>query len=339
MFWWNSKSYVLPSLEQKIKALVTTEKNTFEVFKVLLLAVISGVFYSCTAVVVKYVDNLDPGQLCLYRHVAILSLNLPEVIKCRQAIFLPKHFRVLLIIRSICSATHILVSYHAFRRLPLAEANVILFSIPAFVTVAARIFLKEPCGIFQSISVLFTVIGLIFTAKIPSYFSGSPIVHSKDYIQGLIFAFSGIIFDTTQIILLRKTKEIHHATILSNLGIIAIIELASVTAIFGDFKWNVCGWQNLYIIILGIFSYLAHAMMIRAFQCEFAGPVATVRAGSDIGLSFIWQTFLFKAIPDTFSIIGAFLVMVSIFLVGIRNWVSSLPNNSPKLKHLKWILK
>ncbi|XP_015904695.1 solute carrier family 35 member G1-like [Parasteatoda tepidariorum] len=339
MIWWNSKSFALPSLEQKIRALVTTEKNNSEVFKGLLLATISGLLYSCTTVVVKYVDNLDPGQLCLYRHIAIFTLNIPEVIKCRQGIFLPNNFRVLLIIRSICSATHILVSYYAFRLLPLAEANVILFSIPAFVTVAARIFLKEPCGIFQSISLVFTVIGLIFTAKIPSYFSGSPIVHSKEYIQGLIFAFSGILLNTAQIILLRKTKEVHRATVVSNLGIIAIIELASVTAIFGDFKWNMCGWQNLYIIILGIFSYLSQALMTRAFQCEFAGPVSTVRAGADIGLSFIWQTAVFKMIPDTFSIIGALLVMVSIILVGIRNWVSSLPNDSPKLKHLKWILK
>ncbi|GFS84167.1 solute carrier family 35 member G1 [Nephila pilipes] len=137
---------VNPELDKDEK----TQKSKFSVFKGLLLAMLSGVFYSAAAVIVKQMKNLHPGQLSVYRFVAILAMSLPQTVKCGENPFGPRDLRLLLVLRGIFGATNLFLNFLAFRYLPLGEAAVIIFSVPVFVTVAARIFLKEPCGIFQS---------------------------------------------------------------------------------------------------------------------------------------------------------------------------------------------
>nr|XP_042913621.1 solute carrier family 35 member G1-like [Parasteatoda tepidariorum] len=335
----NSKSFDVPPLEPKIEQVVPPKKNKFSVFKGLIFAMLSGVFYSSAAVIVKQMKSLHPGQLAVYRFVAILAISLPEAVKCRKELFGPKDYRFLLVLRGIFGATNLFLNFLAFRYLPLGEAAVIIFSVPVFVTVAARIFLKEPCGMFQSITVVLTVIGIIFTAKIPSRLSSNPVVYSKEFIYGIIAAVASLLFSTCRFIVLRKVKSVHHAIIMFNFGWVAVIETASLTALIGTFQWHECGLQGLFIILLGLFSYAGQTLLTMALQCELAGPVSTMRAASDIVLAFLWQTFLFHDIPDIFSIVGAVLVGFSVVFVGLKKWVSSLPEGSSKLKYLKWMTK
>ncbi|KFM70673.1 Solute carrier family 35 member G1, partial [Stegodyphus mimosarum] len=123
-----------------------------------------------------------------------------------------------------------------------------------------------------------------------------------------------------------------------NFSWVAIIETVVLTALIGDFKWPFCGLQSFLIVVLGIFSYAGQTLLTVALQCENAGPVATMRAASDIVLAFMWQTFLFCDIPDVFSISGAILVSFSVTFVGLQKWVSTLSRESSTFKRLKWII-
>ncbi|GFW04500.1 solute carrier family 35 member G1 [Trichonephila clavipes] len=314
------------------------KRSKFSVFKGLLLAMLSGVFYSAAAVIVKQMKNLHPGQLSVYRFVAILAMSLPQTVKCGENPFGPRDLRFLLVLRGIFGATNLFLNFLAFRYLPLGEAAVIIFSVPVFVTVAARIFLKEPCGIFQSVTVVLAVIGIIFTAKIPSRLMGNTIVYTSENIYGLLAAFASLLFSTCRFIVMRKVKSVHHAIIMFNFGWVAIIETVILTFVMGDFKWHYCGIQSAFILLLGLFSYAGQTLLTMALQCELAGPVSTMRAAADIVLAFMWQTVIFHHIPDSFSIIGAVLVGFSVVFVGLRKWVSSLPKDSSQLKRLKWIV-
>ncbi|GIY52958.1 solute carrier family 35 member G1 [Caerostris darwini] len=328
-------------LQHEIPEASKTEKpkrNKFSVFKGLILAMLSGVFYSSAAVIVKEMKNLHPGQLSVYRFIAILVMSLPETIKCGENPFGPKDLRFLLVLRGFFGATNLFLNFIAFRYLPLGEAAVIIFSVPVFVTVAARIFLKEPCGIFQSVTVVLTVVGIIFTAKIPSRLMGHDILYTSENLYGLLAAVASLLFSTCRFIVIRKVKSVHHAVIMFNFGWVAIVETVTLTAITGDFKWHKCGVQNVYILLLGLFSYAGQTLLTMALQCELAGPVSTMRAAADIVLAFMWQTFLFRNTPDSFSIVGAILVGFSVVFVGLRKWVSSLPEESNQRKRLRWII-
>ncbi|XP_054707671.1 solute carrier family 35 member G1-like [Uloborus diversus] len=325
--------------DDESEELIHPKQNKFSVFKGLLLALLSGVFYSSAAVLVKQMKNLHPGQLAVYRFIAIFAFSLPESIHCQENLLGPKNLRFLLILRGIFGATNLFLNFLAFRYLPLGEAAVIIFSVPVFVTVAARIFLKEPCGIFQTITVVLTVIGIIFTTKIPLKLSGTTIIYTNELIYGLLAAVGSLLFSTCRFIVIRKVRSVHHAIIMFNFGWVAILETIILTVLIGDFRWHKCGLQSFYIILLGIFSYAGQTLLTIALQCEMAGPVSTMRAAADIVLAFVWQTFLFHDVPDTYSIAGAALVSISVIFVGVKKWVSSLSLDSASFKYLEWIRK
>lgn len=209
--------------------------------------------------------------------------------------------------------------------------------MPIFVTVAARFFLKEPCGYFQSLIVMVTVIGIIFTCKVPSRLAGRQVVYTLENIYGMVAAVASLLFSTCRFIVIRKVKSVHHSVIMFNFGWVAVVETVILTAIVGDFKYHNCGLQSLYIILLGIFSYAGQTLLTMALQCELAGPVSTMRAAADIVLAFLWQTFLFRDVPDAYSVTGACLVGSSVVFVGFVKWVSSLPEDSPKKNWFKWM--
>ncbi|KAF8774052.1 solute carrier family 35 member G1-like [Argiope bruennichi] len=303
----------------------TTKK--FSIFRGLILAVLSGACFSVVSVIVKQMRNLHPGQLALYRFVAMLVMTMPETVKSGENPLGPSNFRLLLLLRGIFGGLNDFLSFVAFQYLGLGEASVIIFSSPVVVTIFARIFFKEPCNIFQTITVLFTIMGIIFTTKLPSHLTEEPIVYSSEKIYGLLAAMISLFSISGLQLLTRKIRSVHQSIINFNYGLTGIFEMVLLTAIFGNFKWQHCGIQSIYVLLLAIFSYCGLTLMVVALQCEYAGPVSTVRAAADIGLAFMWQIFIFHDTPDVYGIIGAVLVLVSIILISVGKWVNSLEEN------------
>ncbi|GFY58200.1 solute carrier family 35 member G1 [Trichonephila inaurata madagascariensis] len=333
-----SKSFDLQNTSPPLKSSEKPKDSKFTLFKGLLLGLFSGIFYSLVSVLVKDIKNVHPGQLSLYRFIAFLVCSMPQTVQRGENVLGPKKLRLILLIRGLFAGGHIFFNFISFRYLPLGEATAIAFSMPVFVTVAARVFLKEPCSTFQSVTVVLTVVGIAFTAKLPSRLMGDPVIYSKDTIYGILAAILALCFNTAQYICVRKVKSVHHAVLMFNFGLIAVVEVGLLTYLFGDFKWHYCGIQKWYIILLGILSYIGQTMVVIALQLEFAGPVSTMKAASDIILAFIWQTFLFNDPPDLFSIMGALLVGSSVAFVGITKWLMSFPEESSQRKKLKWLV-
>ncbi|GFT39652.1 solute carrier family 35 member G1 [Nephila pilipes] len=327
-------------LEHEIPKLDKDEqpKSRFLLFKGLILAMVSGIFYSLVSVLVKDMENLHPGQLALFRFLALFTFSLPQTIKSGENPLGPKELQFLLFFRGILGGAHIFLNFIAFRHLPLGDATAIVFSLPVFVTVAARICLKEPCSVFQSLTVALTIIGIMFMAKLPSTLMGEHTSYTTENIYGLVGALGSLVCNTGHIIVIRMVKRVHHSVLMTHFSVIAFVEIAILTFVFGEYRWHTCGLQGLYIVLLGVFSYAGQTLAIIALQLECAGPVTTMKAASDIVLAFVWQTFLFHDIPDSYSIIGTLLVGFSVVFVGVSKWIFSLPEDSPHRKRFNWII-
>ena len=335
-----SKKFTLPPLMKENDAKHKEQKNKKSlVYKGLFFAMTSGMSFSIASVVVKKLQNIDTGQLAVYRFVAILVFSMPSAIKSQENLLGPKDFRFLLVLRAVFGATNVFLNFMAFRYLPLGEAAVIIFSVPVFVTLAARICLKEPCGIFQSITVLLTVIGIILTTKLPSKLSSNSKAYTPESLYGIAAAIGSLSFSTLRFILIRKVKSVHTSIIMFNNSWISLIETLILTAIFSNFKWQNCGSDGFFIIVLGVVSYLGQLFLTTSLQCEMAGPVSTVRSATDIVLAFVWQITLFHEAPDGLSVSGAILVGFSVIFAGLKKWASSLPPKSSHLKYFGWMNK
>ncbi|UXI14462.1 hypothetical protein NH340_JMT00405 [Sarcoptes scabiei] len=135
------------------------------------------------AVIVKYLKNVHPGQLAVSRFCGIFILTIPMIIYYDLDPFGPSELRPLLILRGFAGATSLFLRFVAFHYLPIADASVIIFSMPIFVSIFAWFYLKEPCGLFHTFTVMIAMLGLLMTTKMPMIFtSGAFFLPSTTYL-------------------------------------------------------------------------------------------------------------------------------------------------------------
>lgn len=296
----------------------------------LILATLSSLFFSLCSVIVKWMTDVNPMALAAYRYIGVLLPAIPIVIYKEQPVF-PAGKRIMLLLRSFTGTASLMLSFYAFRHMPLADASVIVFSVPVFTAIFARMFLKEPCGLFNVFSVILTLVGVVLITRPPILFGDAvdSLGDSDGYteIWGAVAAFSATLFGANAYVLLRALKGIHFAVIMTNFGCFALVMCLSVTWVIGALCMPPCGTDRYLIVALALFSFGGQILLTLALQMEQAGPVALARS-SDIVFAFIWQVLFFNEIPNAYSIGGAILVLSSVVLTGLRKWVLALPENA-----------
>lgn len=297
----------------------------------LVLATVSSLFFSLCSVIVKGLVDINPMELAAFRFVGVLLPTIPIVIYKREQPF-PKGRRMMLLLRSFVGTTGLMLSFYAFRHMPLADASVIVFSVPVFVAIFAKIFLNEPCGLFNVLTVCLTLVGVILITRPPVLFGHTVESLADNRIQradlwGAVAAFSATLFGANAYVLLRALKGLHFSVIMTNFGSFALVQTVLVTWAIGALCLPRCGTDRLLVVALALFSFAGQILLTLALQIEQAGPVAIARS-ADIVFAFFWQVLFFNEIPNRFSIGGAVLVTSSVILTGLRKWALSLPNNS-----------
>lgn len=227
--------------------------------------------------------------------------------------------------------------------MPLADASVIIFSTPVFVAIFARLFLKEPCGTFNIITVLLTLLGVVLITRPPAIFGDTVPSLTDDQLPdtnydlwGPVAALSSTLFGANAYVLLRALKGLHFSVIMTNFGAFGLIYTAIVSWTIGSLCLPPCGTDRLLVVALALFSFLGQILLTLSLQMEQAGPVAIARS-ADIVFAFFWQVIFFHEVPNFYSLLGALLVISCVILTGLRKWVQALPRDSSKRQRFKWL--
>lgn len=89
----------------------------------LLLATLSSLFFSLCSVIVKWLVDVHPMELAACRFVGVLLPAIPIVLWRKEPPF-PRGRRIMLLLRSFVGTTGLMLSFYAFRHMPLADASV-----------------------------------------------------------------------------------------------------------------------------------------------------------------------------------------------------------------------
>lgn len=304
----------------------------------LFYGLVSGLFFAACAASVKYLDDLDPGQVAFYQYIAITVLAMPMVVKGGLSVLGPDpSTRYWFVLCGVFDAVTVYLSFVSFRYLPLSDATVITSSIPVFVTVAARVFLKERCGSCQVAAIAISVLGVALVSKVPLLIaSRSADIYTRESVIGLLAALGSMASESGVYLVLRKLHDVDPYVILFNFGVVATLVNALLTFAFGEFGWTLCGTQQWLVLAVGGFSFLSQLALTKALEMEDAGPVSVLMAAGDIILAFVLDMTLFQDVPGVYTIAGTVLVVTSVMLVGFKKWIDGNVNkNSIKLKFMK----
>lgn len=343
----------------------------------ILLATMSSFFFSLCSAIVKELVDVHPIELASFRyasfHQTLFKLAAPTRNRCNNSLFyrfiafrfvgvllpaipimineredvFPAGKRMILLLRSFVGTTGLMLSFYAFRHMPLADASVIIFSTPVFVAIFAKLFLKESCGLFNIFTILLTLFGVVLITR-PSFLFGDTIAVATDPMVlehdqsggnawGAVAAISSTLFGANAYVTLRALKGIHYSVIMSNFGVFALIYTIAISWYFNVLCMPYCSPDRWLVLALGIFSFLGQILLTVSLQLEEAGPISIARS-ADIVFAFIWQILFFKEIPSGYSIAGAIIVTVSVILTGLKKWSKTLPRESSVRKRLRYIL-
>ncbi|XP_037777647.1 solute carrier family 35 member G1-like [Penaeus monodon] len=300
------------------------------------MAVLSSLFFSLCSLIVKVLADVSPMELAVFRFVGILLPTLPLLIRRGDPPF-PRGRRLMLMLRGLVGATSLMLQFYAFRHMPLADASVIVFSVPVFVAVFARVFLGEPCGLFHGVVILLTLAGVILIARPPLLFGSLSDAYTTENWWGAAAAISGTVVAANVYVILRVLKGLHFSVIMTNFALVALVLTPLVSWFSGDGCVPRCGNERYLILAIGIFSFGGQILLTKALQLEQAGPVSIART-ADVVFAFIWQAIFFQEFPDSLSLMGALLVTSCVFLTGLRKWVISLPETSSARRRLRCLM-
>ena len=156
-------------------------------------------------------------------------------------------------------------------------------------------------------------------------------------VAGLLAAVVVVLLYSLNDVCLRKLRKVHFSIMVLYLSAIGIIENSLLGGIFITFVLPNCDWDQILCICFGGFSFLSNCLLTLAIQVEPVGLVAVQKSSFDILVIFVFQIIFFNIYPDLYAICGVCLVIASLAMIGIKNFILLMPKTSKIRKYFIWL--
>ncbi|XP_065336171.1 solute carrier family 35 member G1-like [Cloeon dipterum] len=288
----------------------------------ILLTFISGVCFTASTALIKGLNTIDPMDLLLLRGLIQFVAITPFVIYERKNPFGPPSVRLYLLLQGVIGGLTLVALFFATRRLPLGDSTTVIYSSPIFVVLMSYVFLKEACGFFRTLVIFVLMTGAIFVLQPPIFFQEN--AENWDvwgYTAAILCAF----FTAINIVLMRKCKEVHYSLLVFHFSVWCTVMALILNFVPGP--WESGGnlidatlVQWVFAVLVGILGLVGQVLLTRALSMEGAGKVSVTRT-LDIVLAFVVQVFWWEQVPGWMSILGAFLVCISVAAIGTEEQI------------------
>lgn len=212
-------------------------------------------------------------------------------------------------------------------------------SAPAFVCILARMFLKEPCGVFHVITLASTMIGICLTAELDEVFSSGGGIDVWTRLIGLASGLGAAISQSFTVIILRKIKSVHYTVTLFICSWVGSLETLVITYFMDGFHLPKNPLDPWLVMSVGLSSFLGQIFFTKSLQVEEAGIISVVQGCLELILAFLFQITIFHHIPNVQTIIGAIFVLIAVILTGLRKYMLTLPSDNCLRRRLSFILR
>mmetsp|Transcript_24244 Transcript_24244/g.67406 ORF Transcript_24244/g.67406 Transcript_24244/m.67406 type:complete len:470 (+) Transcript_24244:154-1563(+) len=283
----------------------------------LLCCVVSALFFSCNAVLVKLLHNVPVFQIALARSSVslVFTYSLMSANKiyrlCSSASNLPW-----LVLRGTTGSSAMLMFYVGLQTTPLADAQSTFFMYPALTAVMSFVFLGERLWILQALGVAASVAGVVLIAHPPILFGG----HS-DWGPGrgmaMAFLVGSAFAAASAITIIRKLSATESSIIMALWFHLTALAVSIPALAIGWPKppvldLELAGW--LCLVGVACTSFIAQLLFNRGIQL-MTGATAACIASLQVPLAHMWGTVLFHEVPTAFSIGGTALVIAGLVAV------------------------
>ena len=284
-----------------------------------------GILLVIAAVILGQISNvlvkkmtLDPFVLVLWRDVLrMVTIDTPLFTLFMVPPF-PQGSRIMLVLRGIIAGLAIAVSAYAIRLLPLVDVSMILAIKPVFVTLLSCIFLKEACGVYEMFNLILVLGGITLVLQPPFIFTTSEAAYTPHMFYTALVLVAVTALSSSIFVILRHLRHLHWVTLAGSLRFFTLLEYLPVVLVLGTQCLPACGKERTDLLLLSIFASMTQALNIISLKFEEAHTISLVSNATNIVVAFVFQAVFFQEVPGLLKLLGAGVVLASVFLIGGR---------------------
>ena len=268
----------------------------------------SALSFSLMTSLIKYLGNDYPAALqTFYRQAAGLAVLAPVIARHRGAAFATSK-PAIMIFRSATGTVGMILSFYAFQKMPLADANALSFTRTLWLVPLAAFVIREPVGPLRIGAAIVGFLGVLVMIR-PG--AGAPFAIG---LPALAMLASALLFAFTVTGMKVLTRD-HSVTVIlvwsAVLGLILSIPGAMLT-------WRVPSLRDfLLLCAMGAIATVNQLCYVKGMQAGDAAAMAPIDYTRLI-FSAAAGFFLFGEIPSRWTWIGAGIVVASTLFITLR---------------------
>lgn len=238
---------------------------------------------------------------------ALVSLVLSYADLRRKRLPILGTHRLLLFARGAVGSIALIAVYSALTLLPLAEATMLQYTHPIFVSLLALVFLSERIHRGVVVGVLCCFVGVVFVVQPALIFSALNQAPVELSTLGVGIALLGAFGSAIAYVLVRKLSQLEDSSVI--ILYFPLVALPMSLLCLGDgFVWPQSWEVWCLLVMVGVFTQIGQIGLTKAMQFEAAGR-ATAFSYVQVVFAVAFGFIFFDEVPNILAYLGLVFIM------------------------------
>lgn len=301
-------------------------------------AILAGLCFTSTNVMVKFAPELSSWQLLLVRCSAQVVCMAP-IMYCTKSRILPADFATKwkVLVQGVLGGFLLLSIFVAVNKLNLGDATAIFYSSPAFTMVLSAILLRDRCGLYRTFIAAVLLTGVVVLCRPEALFSApfhdttnrtnnshpnvNKDLHSGGYdMVGIIAGICVPLLSAWIVILTRQAKHIHYSVLVFWFGVGGLVVSICGNLYVSDPKVMFSDWtceEWILASLIAMLGIMGSIVMNKAVQWVTPSRVMVIRS-FEVVAAYILQITVFDCPTHWTDLGGTLLVMGAVLGMGME---------------------
>jgi len=308
-------------------------------------AILAGLCFTSSNVMVKYIPDVNSWQLLFVRCVAQLLTMVPIMYFGKHNIFgtpdLGTRWRIAA--QGVLGGFLLLAIFEAVGRMPLGDCTAIFFSSPAFTMILSCIILKDHCGVWRCLVAITLLTGVMILSRPPALFPATPQHNTANHsahnhsaghddhdhgqadeggyeLIGILSALAVPTLSAWIVIITRQAKHVHYSVLVFWFGVgglvVSIIGIFAIDTQPMFQNWDMREWiLSFMVAMVGI---LGSILMTKAVCWVTPSKVMVVRS-FEVVAAYILQVTVFDVPTLWTDLAGTMCVIAAVIGMGVED--------------------
>lgn len=274
--------------------------------KSVLFMLLSVLGFSLMAVAIKYVPEIPIYEKVFFRNSVSFLMASYFIMQNKVSFKMTKEDAAFVFFRSFFGFLGVVCNFYAIIHLSIGDSSLLNRLSPVFVTIVACLFFKERIDRKQFLGIIFMLLGAVLVIK-PSF--------SMTIIPSLIGILSPMLGGISYNLIRALKDKVNPNVIVFLFSLFSV--LCSIPLMYSDFVLPNAS-QLFFLIAIGVTASMGQFGLTYAYKYAKASEVSIynytgIIFGMLLGFAF------FGEIPDTFSILGATIIITTAILLYRHN--------------------